>query len=511
MDPHLEQMMRQALASQEALEISRRRQQGFGKPIISGVVGNIRVVAVGSRIKYSPNWKFFTDFVLEHLKDEIGRNWDIQAQRDGKAHPLFEWLKALQQVSDENKRLDRLVYEAHFGGYLGALWRLGYALYLIEHHDQKDDNLIKRLRVPRSFNAAYHETQVAAAFAVAGYRISLAELYRTSNAKPEFWATSSKGVRYAVEAKCKDGWRNNFADQQAFFAELRQWVRHQIHKCSSKKLENAVYVWELSLEEDLSEGDLQSIYASIQVFLNEASSMTIGGKPVGSAYVIVSNNSDVLTNERRTNRRTMMLFGFRLDGWVENGSQVEIETAFDSHDQHRDLHHLLECLSEVDEVPQSFDPRATVVDELGIERSTEIQIGQSIKYPDADGVERSGKILDATAAGDKVFLVVQSDSRQSIVSVPLTPIEQKLVTKFGNSAFGKPEKKKNNIDGDFLKLYDWFLEVYKAYDREALLRQIPRHPRFAEIEQMGYLEMVIRVAREVTKAAMASSGRPGQV
>lgn len=511
MDSSLEQRMRQALASQEALEISRRHQQGFGKPIISGVVSGIRVVAVGSRIKYSPNWKFFTDFVLEHLKDEIGRNWALQAQRDGKAHPLFEWLKILQQVSDENKRLRRLVYEAHFGGYLGALWRLGYALYLIEHHDQKDENLIKRLRVPRTFNAAYHETQVAAAFAVAGYKINLAELRRTSSAKPEFWATSSQGIRYAVEAKCKDGWRSNFADQEAFLAELRQWVRNQVHKCSAKKLANAVYFWELSVEEDLSDGDWQSIYVSIQGFLNEASTMTVGGKPVGGAYVIVSNNSDVLTNERRINRRTMMLFGFNLTGWVENGSQVDIETAFDSHDQHRDLHQLLKCLSEVDEVPQSFDPRPSVVDDLGIERSSEIQIGRSIKYPDAHGIEQRGKILDATAAGDKVFLVVQSESSHNVVSVPLTPVEKKLFTKFGNAAFGKPEKKKNNKDGDFLEFYDWLLEVYREYNPEALLRQIPGHPRFAEIAQLGYSEMVVRVAREVTKAAMATSGRPGQV
>lgn len=511
MNPDFEHFARQALAAREALEISRRRQQGYGKPIITGVVGVTRVVAIGSRVKYSPRWKFFTDFLLDHLKDEIGRNWAVQAQRDGKNHPLFDWLTVLQQVSDENKRLGRLVYEAHFSGYLGALWRLGYALYLIEHHDQKDDKLIKRLRVPRSFHSAYHETQVAAAFAIAGYRIKLAEVHRTSDAKPEFWATSTRGVRYAVEAKCKDGWKNRYDDRQAFLAELRQWVRHQIHKCSAKKLANAVYFWELSLGEDLDQSEWQIIYASIQSFLTEASSMTIGGEPVPSAYVIVSNNTDVLINSSRINRRTMMLFGFRMDGWVENGSQVDIETAFDAHDLHRDLHRLLECLLEVDEVPQSFDGRATIVDELGLERTTEIQIGRHLAYPDTDGIERNGIILDATAAGDKVFLVVQSDDSQSIVSVPLTSIEQKVVEKFGNAAFGKPEKKSKNLNGDFLKFYDWCLEVYSQYDRKSLLNQIPRHPRLAEIEQLEHSEIVTRVAREVTKAAMASSGRPGQV
>jgi hypothetical protein len=511
MNPDFEKRARQAFASREALEISRRRQQGYGKPIITGVVSGTRVVAIGSRLKYSPQWRFFTDFLLDHLKDEIGRNWAVQAQRDGKDHPLFEWLSALQKVSDDNRRLGRLVYEAHFSGFLGALWRLGYALYLIEHHDQKDEKLIKRLRVPRSFLAAYHETQVAAAFAIAGYKITMAEVRQTSSAKPEFWATSNRGVRYAVEAKCKDGWSNRISDRPAFLSELRQWIRHQVHKCSAKKLTNPVYVWELAIEEDLTETEWQNIYDSVQEFLNEASSMTVGGKPVPGAYVIVSNNTDVLKNVSVKNRRTMMLFGFRMDGWVENGSRVDIETAFDAHDLHRDLHQLLACLVEVDEVPQSFDGIASIVDELGIERSTEIQIGKRMAYADKDGIERTGTILDATAAGDKVILVLQSDDTQNIVSVPLSDIEQKIVDKFGNAAFGKPEKIEKDLKGDFLKFYDWCLDVFSNYDRQSLLNQILKHPHFAEMERLEQPDLVVRVAREVTKAAMASSGRPGQV
>ena len=91
-NPEFETAARAALGAHEASEIIRRYQQGFGRPIISVEMDGFRLVAVGKTIKWSKGWRFFTDFLLDHLKDTIGRPWATQALREGKTHPVFTWL-----------------------------------------------------------------------------------------------------------------------------------------------------------------------------------------------------------------------------------------------------------------------------------------------------------------------------------------------------------------------------------------------------------------------------------
>ena len=47
-------------ASDEAIRI---KQQGQGRPIISGKIGDYTAVATGSTIHWSRNWKTFSDFL----------------------------------------------------------------------------------------------------------------------------------------------------------------------------------------------------------------------------------------------------------------------------------------------------------------------------------------------------------------------------------------------------------------------------------------------------------------
>src|SRR5690349_14627611 len=94
---------RAALNAREAAEIVRRYQQGFGRPIISDQLHGYRVVAVGKTIKWSRGWRFFTDFLIDHLKDTIGRPWAIQAQRESRPHPIFDWLTTMNEVAAESR------------------------------------------------------------------------------------------------------------------------------------------------------------------------------------------------------------------------------------------------------------------------------------------------------------------------------------------------------------------------------------------------------------------------
>ena len=503
---------RAAINAREASEIVRRYQQGFGRPVISVEMNGFRLVAVGKTIKWSKGWRFFSDFLLDHLKDTIGRPWAIQAQREGKSHPLFSWLKTMSDIAAKNRLARGRAFQSNCKGHLGALWRLGYALYLIEHNDVLDTKIIKRLRSPVSFRATYHETQIASAFAVAGFHIKMAEIGRTSASTPEFWASHGSGLRYAVEAKCKDVWKAPpDMGSSAFQAELRQWLRNQLYSASKKRLKNPVYCFELSLPAELSQEEWTRISDSIRDILKEAESLRIHGKPPTPAYVVVTNNIDVLANQEFAINRVAMLFGFAMDDWFENGASVEIEAAFDSHDKHRDIHRIFQCLEEIDEIPQSFDGAPMILDEHGNEVTVEIRVGTQIEYPDASGSPRVGLIYDVTSAGKEAWVCVESDGNHHIVRVPLTEHEIKAAEKYGDAVFGKPEEKRRNLGGDPLKFYEWISGVYENYDRNALLVQIRDHPQFKEFSSLPTDLLRVRAAREVTKAAIANSGRRGEV
>lgn len=504
---------RAALNAREASEIVRRYQQGLGRPIISAELNGFRLVAVGKVVKWSKGWRFFTDFLIDHLKDTIGRTWATQALREGKEHPVFEWLRTMNSVVTANRSTNGTgAFQSTCKGHLGALWRLGYALYLIEHNDQMDAKIVKRLRSPVSFRATYHETQIASVFAISGFRLKMAEMGRTSSASPEFWATRAGGTRYAVEAKCKDRWKSAIPiESDEFRNELRQWVRDQLYNASIKKLENAVYCFELSLLADLDADQWKDVAGQIRTVLSEAENLKIKGKPPVPAYVIVTNNVDVLAHQEFTSNRVAMLFGFCMDDWFENGVEVEIEKAFDSHDKHRDIHSIFKCLEEIEEIPQSFDGTPTILDENGIEIRMQVAVGAQIEYPDATGSPRKGIVYDVTTANEEAWLCVESDGEHHIVKMPLEKHEVEAVQKYGNAVFGKPEEKQKDLGGDPFKFYDWISSVYAKYDRDGLLVQVKDHKDFETISALSTEALRVRAAREVTKAAIATSGRAGKV
>lgn len=503
---------RAALNAHEASEIVRRYQQGLGRPIISTEMNGFRLVAVGNQIKWSKGWRFFTDFLLDHLKDVIGRPWATQALREGKDHPIFTWLRTMNEVAAANRSTNTVAFKSSCKGHLGALWRLGYALYLIEHNDQMDAKIVKRLRSPVSFRATYHETQIASAFAISGFQIKMAEIGRTSKASPEFWANRNGGLRYAVEAKCKDRWNSNpDIENDEFKSELRQWIRDQLYNASIKKLTNAVYCFELSLFADLDGDKWKVVAENIREILKEAENLKIKGQAPAPAYIIVTNNTDVLGHQEFQANRVAMLFGFCMDDWFGDGVEVEIERAFDSHDKHRDIHSIFKQLEDIDEIPQSFDGLPMILDDHGIEIPMQVRVGTRIDYPDATGSSRVGLVYDVTTANDEAWLCVESDGQHHIVKMPLANHEIDSVRKYGDAVFGKPEEKRKNLEGDPFKFYDWITSVYGSYDREALLIQIKDHRDFEMFSELPTDELRVRTAREVTKAAMANSGRPGQV
>ena len=59
----------------QASELIRTHQQGHGRPIIAAKVADHQVVAVGSKIYYSKNWKTFPDFLGSYIFSKLYKYW----------------------------------------------------------------------------------------------------------------------------------------------------------------------------------------------------------------------------------------------------------------------------------------------------------------------------------------------------------------------------------------------------------------------------------------------------
>jgi SEC-C motif len=499
--PRLE-AIQAALREHEANEIVRTRQQGFGRPIISMEMNGYRIVCVANRVFYGKTWVFFTDFLLHYLKETLGREWGEAAQKNGLNHPIFRWLGRMQQDSIERSTGVGSIISRPEVGFTTALFQLAYSLYLLEHHDQLPGRLVARLRVPSEFRPAMYETIVASAFALAGCKLDVAELSATDQREPEFWATAQSGKKYAVEAKCRASWRSpcDLANEN-FKAELKTWVRRKLFDASAKEMANPIFWFELSIVAPIDEAGWRQIQQCVREAIDDAEAELVAKPtPPSPAYVFVTNNPHLLDDDVESPPLFAILEPFLIDE-LRAGRQIELEEAMAIRDRHRDVTWVFECLSAVLRIPQTFD--GSVPELLGPDGKalTGLRIGSAVDIDFPDGKRLIGTLTEITTLNDRAWVIVRNDAgTHEMGIIPLRPQEVQAVGAYGEAIFGKPEKKRG-VAKDTLALYDWFLEVYATYDREALLRQLPGHPQLASYQALPLAELRVRVAREAAKAA----------
>lgn len=511
--PHIVDLMKKR---NEAAEMLRKKQQGYGRPIITAEVDGIRFVQVGTTLAYSRKWGYFPDFLLDNMKRVMTPAWGSDASKNMPHHPVIRWLR---QLNDARKSIGAGQPLKTRGG-TAALNRFAYALYLIEHNDKPQNNLIARLRKANDFDAACYETLVESAFAVAGAAVEGAEEVQGDNRKPEFIATFPDGRKYAVEAKRKNGWRNGFdVGNSDFQRELRKWIRGMLHNASAKKLPNPVYWFELGIP-DLTANHVSQLHDLIVTAIDDAEDLTVKDKltgeiePAQAAYVVVTNYPEFASDDAERWSQFAVLHGFRMEDMRDG--VIDLETAMERHDKHRPVRRVLEAMLEVQTVPNSF---AGLPDELLDRSGTPIEtlgLGQQIVYPTEDDEEAIGTIEEITAMDDKAWVVVHDEKsgKRVIVTVPLTLQEQAAVAKHGNAIFGKPEGPHENIT-DPLRFYDRMLEVFSDYNHEHLMNQVQGHPQRDVLAKLSRDELYVRVAREMTKsmvwrARQRSAGPPSK-
>jgi SEC-C motif len=447
-DPAFIAQAQATLRQYQAAENVRRQQQGHGNPIVSWMdeANGFRFVAVKTTIHWAKNWVVFPNFLDYFLKKTLGNDWGERESGKGK-HPLFRWLQKTQAYSSHRPGEPK-VKTIVMMGFLACWLHLAYALYLIAHHDELPNLLLKRLRAPIDFMPAYHEAVVGAALAVAGMEINCAETKAGSTTTPEFRAKSkASGKTYEVEAKRKNGWKAPTGDvtNAEFHRELEGYVRDQIYKASKKKLTNPIFWFELSIPTMMTEADWRTVAEKAEAAIRGAeNSMTVDGQPIAPAYVVITNHT-FLANEDVTGHPC---FGFlqtiKIDDYPY-GRSMELEAALEGYDKHRDIFWLMEAWKTASTVPTTFDGSPPeLLDSDGKPQPT-VKIGAMIEVPDMDGKTVLATVEEISSWGDdKAMLAVAANGRHWL----LTAGEAQAARRYTDAVFGKDNASRGLRDDD---------------------------------------------------------------
>lgn len=457
----------------EAAEQIRRRDQGRGRPIIHLDEGAHRVVAVGNRLYRSTKWRFFADFLLDFLRGTLGSL--------PQGHPVLAWHEMMVASQDGSGISTR-----PFGGYAASLVYLAYALYLLAHHDQIPEPLLRRLRSPKFTLPAIAETYAGAAFAITGHAIRSSETTAGSETSGEFTATSqASGISYSVEVKRRDAWRNPIGDPVGpeFTAELQAWLRSRFRRAARKRLTHPVYWFELSIA-GMTLDRFMAVREAVQEVLRGEEQSQLGGRLPDPAYVFVTCHGHVVNPDLSEQGIFGFLEPFRMPDFPVSGTYSDIETLLVAHDKHRDMSDVIKALKTVSRAPSSFEGTAPELMKTDGSAARAVQIGDKISLVSEDQSARTGVLEDVTSVGDgDAWAIVRtSDGQREMWKVPLSEEEAAAARVHGDAVFGKPNSAPAEPNADILTRYDRILAMFSDYPREALLRQLTKHPRFSEFQ-----------------------------
>ena len=145
------------LEKHKVAELQRKKQQGFGRPIISIEHKGTRFVAVGNKLHYG-KWKSFADFLTNYVKATLGGDWGNAeiAKPLEERHPLMQWYDKICHLQRTHAGEPGQLFSTPVTGAVSAYNRLAYNLYLIAHNGKDiQTRLIARRSTCEAINDAF--------------------------------------------------------------------------------------------------------------------------------------------------------------------------------------------------------------------------------------------------------------------------------------------------------------------------------------------------------------------
>jgi hypothetical protein len=459
------------LKTHAAHELQRQKQQGLGREIISTEASGTRFVAINNKIAYGKNWKTFTDFLFDYIRDVVGKEWgqnQIENKSDEERHILISWYQKLCLLQKSYVKEPGQIYSMPMVGVALAYLGLAYDLYCLEHNGVLQKALLERLKnSDENFYGVRYEIAVAAIMIRAGFELEFEAETDRRTSHCEFTAISSKtGKAFSVECKRLesspgDGIVNLKALGKRFSGALKKHANHlrivfidlnfpydpKVHSDYPKAMDLAIDHIRKFEFNTANGGNLPPAF----VFLTNAP-YTHHLYDEGIAYAVITD-------------------GFKLSEYKTNKAYTSLREAINDREKYSDIHHLLESIEKYKTIPTTFDgelPEFSLNPEL---QKNRLIIGNKYLVPDDSGKDveallMQGLVMENTC---EAFCYYQTQKGSTIlVKCPLSAEEMVAYRRSPETFFGVIDNNRKEAH-TVLELYDFFYEAYKKTSKEILL------------------------------------------
>lgn len=466
--------LQQAMAEREGTEARRVRQQGRGRPIVSAEFKGHRMVAVGNTLHWSQKWRTFHDFLLDYIKDVLGRDWGNTelSKPEAERHPLIRWYV---MVCEQQHLTVKKAGEVAVGkptGAVTAYLNLAYCLYLLKHNVALQSRLVKRLRNAQQFYGAFYETMVAAHFIKAGFELALEDEGDPTSTHCEFTATfPSTGQKFSVEAKART----------SYGVPLRPRIGRHLGEALRKRAPHPRVVFiDLAPPVEKMEigGSIWRESVSRQIRKLEQAE----GAKLPSALVFLTYDSALENLTTADYLRATMLDGFMLDSMEKAKQPQTLREALQWRKDHSAALALLKSIEEHGRVPAGFNG------EIAPFQNDEdrLVIGRMYLVPQEGKADRVARLTDAVVieseSKNQIACVLHypDDNTSAVCMLPMTSDELAQYRMDPDTYFGVLQKKGKKTSNP-LELFDFFYENYSKTPTERLLELLKGHPRYQEV------------------------------
>jgi hypothetical protein len=180
-----------------------------GQLVPSLIHRGYRIRAVGNRIYWRPLTQTFHEFLLDILKETVGKKWYMGqvGLPPNQHHQIYRWLVSLARHTDSvvgNEACrDGEVWGSAPTGDVLAVATLGYDLLHLQHYRVLPQRVVDRLTSRQGFQGALYEIAIAASFVRAGFSVQFID-DDTATKHAEFIATDP-GTGLSIEVETRAG------------------------------------------------------------------------------------------------------------------------------------------------------------------------------------------------------------------------------------------------------------------------------------------------------------------
>ena len=477
----------------ENQETIRKKQQGEGRGIVSVKHGDYQIVATGNTLHFSKNWRTFTDFLLDHIKNVLGHDWgNAEIQKDPEdRHVIIRWYQELCLYQEQQKRDADGLYESEMNGVVYCYVGLAYNLYLIRHNVELQDRLVARLKDQRQFQGAYYELIVANTLIRAGFELELEDEQDETQKHCEFSARSKiTGEKYWVEAKMRSVsglMGKTKVDSAKGENPLSQLTKHLNQALAKPAPDRRMIFIDVNAEPqgDSTEPD----WAGKATRRLDAKEKAL--RPHDEAYLFVTNFAFHRALDETRIKGAALAYGLGIPDFGKAGT-VLLPDWYRSKQKHIDAHNVMEALRSYPQIPDTFDGTPSS-EAFGRQVSGRLLKGETYFFKD---VEESGLLGTVTSVAvfesEKKAMVSVSavGGRPVILEAKLSDSEVADYIRYGPEYFGEDPRSGRKLS-DVFELYEHLVEIHLDTPRGRLLAQAKDRPGLHRLESLDHEDLVL--------------------